>query len=91
VHLHPTIAVDADDGTLIGLVHAEFLRRSGGKREHRHKRRFDEKESRRWLDATQEAAKLLPAGASGVTVVADREGDIYCPESFKMRGRAASA
>lgn len=77
LHLHPTIAVDAADGALIGLVHAEFLRRTGGKRKHRNKRSFDEKESRRWLDATKEAAKLLPAGATGVTVVADRECDIY--------------
>ena len=32
LHLHPMIAVDAADGTLLGLVHATFLRRTGGKR-----------------------------------------------------------
>ena len=29
LQLHPTIAVDATDGALLGLVHAELLRRSG--------------------------------------------------------------
>ena len=28
--LHPTIAVDAVDGSLLGLVHAEFLALAGG-------------------------------------------------------------
>ncbi|MGP9814673.1 transposase, partial [Rhodopseudomonas sp. NSM] len=31
----------------------------------------------RWLDATRAAAGLVAAGAACVTVIADREGDIY--------------
>jgi len=54
LHLHPMIAVDAADGTLLGLVHATFLRRTGGSRAQRNNRRFEAKESRRWLDATAE-------------------------------------
>ena len=50
------IAVDATDGALLGLVHAEFLRRTGGKKALCGKRPFEEKESRRWLDATKAAA-----------------------------------
>src|SRR6266853_5109404 len=62
LHLHPMIAVDAADGTLLGLVHATFLRRTGGSRAQRNNRRFEAKESRRWLDATHEAAALADAG-----------------------------
>src|SRR5436305_801945 len=32
LNLHPTIAVDADDGGLLGLVEAVFLSRVGGKK-----------------------------------------------------------
>ena len=83
LHLHPLIAVDAADGSLLGLVHAAFLHRSGGQRETRKQRPVAEKESRRWLDATVHAASLAQAGATCVTVVADREGDIY--EEFALR------
>jgi hypothetical protein len=68
---------------LLGLVHATLLRRAGGKRRHTNNRPFAEKESRRWLDAADQAATMLAAGAAGVTVIADREGDIY--EMFVCR------
>jgi DDE family transposase len=77
LQLHSMIAVDATDGALLGLVHAEFLRRTGGKKALCGKRPFEAKESRRWLDATNAAAQLADAGAACVTVVADRECDIY--------------
>jgi hypothetical protein len=82
-YLHPTIAVDADDGTLFGVVAASFLLRTGKQKTHCNKRAFAEKESGRWLDATREAAKLAVAGARCVTVVADRECDIY--DEFALR------
>lgn len=77
LQLHPAIAVDATNGALLGLAHAAFLRRTGDKRAQRKNRPFAEKESRRWLDATCEAGKLMASGAACVTVIADREGDIY--------------
>lgn len=77
LNLHPTIAVDAADGGLLGLVDAVFLSRAGGTKRQCAKRPFADKESRRWLDATNTAAGLAAAGAACVTVVADREGDIY--------------
>jgi hypothetical protein len=83
LNLHPTIAIDAHDGGLLGLVEAVFLSRVGGKKRQSAKRPFAEKESRRWLDATKTAASLVAAGAACVTVVADREGDIY--EEFACR------
>lgn len=75
--LHATIAVDADDGAVLGVVGASFLRNKGRQKIHCNKRAFAEKDSRRWLNATHEAAKLTDAGAACVTVVADRECDIY--------------
>jgi hypothetical protein len=86
LNLHPMIAVDAHDGGLLGLVDAVFLSRAGGKKHLCGKRAFAEKESRRWLDATNTAAGLAAAGAACVTVVADREGDIY--EEFACRPAA---
>jgi hypothetical protein len=83
LNLHPTIAVDAGDGGLLGLVDAVFLSRAGGKKRLRAKRSFADKESRRWLDATKTAAGLVAAGAACVTVIADQEGDIY--EEFALR------
>ena len=80
IALHPTIAVDADDGALLGLVHAQVLHRRGGRKGLRKTVPFEDKESRRWLDGTQAAARL---GAGEVTVVADREADIY--ETFALR------
>ncbi|WP_158923734.1 IS4 family transposase [Acidisphaera sp. S103] len=82
-YLHPTIAVDADAGTLLGVVSASFLLRTGKKKTHCNTRPFAQKESARWLEATCEAARLAEAGARCVTVVADRECDIY--DEFALR------
>jgi hypothetical protein len=83
LNLHPMIAVDAHDGGLLGLVDAVFLSHVGGKKHLCKKRPFAEKESSRWLNATNTAASLAVSGASCVTVIADREGDIY--EEFACR------
>jgi len=85
-NLHPAIAVDADTGALLGLVHATFHTRVGGKKELCGKRPFEEKESYRWLEATLQAVRLLVAGAVRVTVVADRECDIYDEFAFLPSG-----
>jgi len=81
--LHPTIAVDHAGGTLLGLIHAEVLERVGGARDLRKQRGFCDKQSRRWLTGCERAGQLIEAGAASVTVVADREGDIY--EDFALR------
>ena len=74
---HPVIAVDANQGTVLGLVDNVFLSRQGGERASRKERSFTEKDSRRWLDGAERASALAEAGAACVTVVEDREGDIY--------------
>lgn len=86
IQAHPTIAVDAESGGLLGLVHAAILNRKGGLKELRRERRFEEKESRRWLDGAEAAAGLVSAGALCVTVVADQESDIYELFAFKPEG-----
>ena len=48
-----------------------------GARETRKTRAFEEKDSRRWLSGAMSAVALSEAGAASVTVVEDREGDIY--------------
>ncbi len=56
IQAHPTIAVDAETGALLGLVHGEILIRNGGLKARRKKRAFDDKQSRRWLDGAEAAA-----------------------------------
>lgn len=80
---HATIAVEAETGALLGLVHGEVLPRSGGLAQTRRSRAFDAKQSRRWLNGAEAGAALAAAGAARVTVVADREGDIY--EMFALK------
>ena len=83
LNLHAMIAVDAKDGGLLGLIDAIFLRHDRSKKKQHAKHPFDAKESRRWLDAANTASGLLTSGADYVTVVADRESDIY--EAFARR------
>lgn len=81
--LHAALAVDAGHGGVIGLVDAKLWNRTGGKaRKHRRLRQTAEKESQRWLDSTKRAAEVLSEAAS-ITVVSDRESDIY--EHFAFR------
>src|SRR5208283_3433788 len=91
--LHPTIAVDAVHGGVIGLVGAQVLNRTGDKVDASKRRAIEDKESYRWLLAAEEASDVL-AGAASITVVADRESDIYeqfarRPEGVHLLTRAA--
>ena len=81
--VHPLIGVDATSGFVLGLLDAFFLDRRGGERATRTERDFEEKDSRRWLDGAESAKKLWDAGAACVTVVEDREADIYECFAFK--------
>ncbi len=83
LYLHPAIAVDAADGALLGLLAADLLVRDDTPKVHCNKRPLEEKESRRWVEVTDQAADLLAAGASSVTMIADREADLY--ETFACR------
>jgi Transposase DDE domain len=91
--IHPTVAIDADGGGMIGLVGAQLINRTNPKVIARRERDVDAKESRRWLAATEEAGEVL-SGAAMITVVADRESDIYdqfarCPVGVHLLSRSA--
>jgi hypothetical protein len=73
---HVMIAVDAVSHTCLGLVGGDVQTRDGVVAEHHRDRPLSERESRRWVE-TAERAKDVLASATTVTVVADRESDIY--------------
>jgi hypothetical protein len=83
--VHPVIAVDAAEGTLLGLVDAFLLSRKGSQSAQRKQRSFEEKDSHRWLAGARSASALADAGAVCVTVIEDREGDIYESFAFKPK------
>ncbi len=74
-YLHAMIAVDAGSGAVLGALDAQFLERTTGGKASRHSREFADRQSVRWLHATQKAGQM--AGAARVTVVADREADMF--------------
>lgn len=74
--LHPVIAVDVEDEAVAGLVDAAIWTRAQGRAGARRARRFEDKESARWLAGCEAACAVLSEAAS-VTMVADRESDIY--------------
>ena len=80
--LHPVLAVDASSGALVGLADLAVWNRSAGKVLARRQRATQQKESQRWIAGAERAGAVL-AAAARITVVADRESDIY--ELFARR------
>lgn len=76
VLIHPLVALDAETGGVIGLVGAEVINRPPGQAADRKTRPADQKESRRWLAGVETTGDVL-ADAAMITMVEDREGDIY--------------
>jgi hypothetical protein len=76
VLLHAMLAVDAEGGGCLGLVGGAIWTRPGRVAVPHAERELAAKESRRWL-GTAERAKAVLSAAAMVTVIADREGDIY--------------
>jgi hypothetical protein len=76
VLLHAMLALDADTDACLGLVAGEVWTRPGRVKVHHNKRPLEERESRRWLSTAEQAKEVLRAAAA-VTVIDDREGDIY--------------
>lgn len=81
-YLHAVLALDAQDGAILGLIGGCFLERKEGRRAVRRSTPIEEKESFRWLEGADDAASVC-AGAASVTVIADRESDIF--EAFALR------
>jgi DDE family transposase len=76
VLVHVMMAVDADSGACLGLVSGKVWNRKSRVKTPLRKRALSDKESRRWVETAEQAGSVL-AGAAMVTVVSDREGDIY--------------
>jgi hypothetical protein len=81
-YLHAAMALDVQDNAILGLVGGQVLKRVSGRKALRRDLPVEEKQSFRWLQGADEAASVC-AGAREITVVADREGDIY--EAFALR------
>lgn len=95
--IHPTIAVDAADEAVLGILGAQIWSRrpeqDGSARRARRQRELAEKESVRWLDGAAMAAQRA-AAATQVIVIGDRESDIFAlfarrPERAELLVRAA--
>ena len=74
--VHPVIAVSADSGALLGLAGAQVWSRLEPGQADYQRQPIEEKESYRWLRGAEQAKSVLPTAAR-VTVIADRESDIY--------------
>jgi len=83
--IHPVIAVDVETEAVVGLVDAAIWTRSKARTGPRRGRSFEDKESARWRSGCEAAAQSLFEAAS-VTMVADRESDIYALFSSKPEG-----
>ena len=82
LYLHAVVALDADDDAILGLIGGQFLNRSAGRKAVRRSVPIEHKESYRWVQGADLAASVC-ASARRVTVVADREADIF--EAFARR------
>jgi hypothetical protein len=90
---HGMVAIDADDETLLGVVHTHIWTRPPEKAEKRRQRPIEDKESMRWLEGTAAAANVL-TDAAQLIVLGDREFDIYAqfarvPSGVELIVRAA--
>ncbi len=74
--VHSMIAVDAASGACLGLVGGQIWTRDGVNPVPHRERPLEERESMRWLDTAEQAKQVLRPAAM-VTVVDDRESDIY--------------
>lgn len=91
--LHPILVLDAATGELLGAADIRIWNRDGGSVGPHRSRATSEKESQRWLDGARRTSEVLVA-ARRITVVADRESDIYeqfveCPANVDLIVRAA--
>jgi hypothetical protein len=74
--VHPVLAVDAQSEECLGLVDALVWRRTKSKAKNYQQLPIEEKESYRWVKGG-ERAKATLAEAAVITLIDDREGDIY--------------
>ncbi len=76
VLLHPLLAVDADNGAVLGLAGGTVWTRQGEVTTPHAQRRLADKESGHWIAGAEDAKERL-AQARLITIVGDREADFY--------------
>ena len=91
--LHPQLVLDAENGGVLGLAGCTIMNRRQYVKTPARKRPPNKRESRRWLEGMELAGRVLK-DAARITVVADRESDIYeafakRPENVQLLTRAA--
>jgi Transposase DDE domain len=74
--VHPVLTIDADTTHCLGLADVQIWRRFKTKAADYRKQPIEEKESYRWVKGPRRAKWGL-AKAAMITVIDDREGDIY--------------
>ncbi|QQO14174.1 IS4 family transposase [Bradyrhizobium diazoefficiens] len=74
--VHPVLAVDAGSGALLGLAGMQIWTRRGPASPDYRNQPIEEKESYRWIKGAAGAKSALAAAAM-ITVIGDRESDIY--------------
>ena len=74
--IHPMLLIDAELETCLGLGAIKTWIRTKKARQDYAKQPIEEKESFRWLETAEETKKNLPDVAM-LTIIADRESDIY--------------
>jgi Transposase DDE domain len=74
--VHPMLAIDAGSGALLGLAGMQIWTRDAPASPDYRNQPIEEKESYRWLKGAT-TAKAMLAAAAMVTVIGDRESDIY--------------
>ncbi len=76
-YVHPMLVVDAQEKACLGLSHIHSWIRPEGKRPNRKLLPIEEKESYRWIETAERSKTSALSCAEMITVVADRESDIY--------------
>ncbi len=79
--LHPMLVVDSNGYFPLGFSYVHLWNRDFNKQD-KHKRKYrnqpiEEKESYRWVTTGQESIKLLKDSVAHMTIIGDRESDIY--------------
>ena len=78
--LHSSIVIDPDKDTALGYSHIKVWDRKqetpDKHKRHYHHQPIAEKESYKWVEASRNSKQLLSA-AQTITIIADRESDIY--------------
>ena len=57
--IHPVVAIDADEGAVLGVAGAQIWTRDAAPVPDHHGRAFEDKESVRWLRGAEQAAERL--------------------------------